>query len=113
MRLRSRLCFILAALVIADGPIKSHAAAPKGYYAGIKDKIGGNLTVTWLGRLGVTYAVQSAANPAASFFAKDKTMAVVDGPTEPAAPSGYTRRQFTVPAVGSKFYRVVSIISSP
>ena len=67
---------------------------------------GGNLTVSWLERSDVTYAVQSTANLASTAFADDGTVSVVNGPVDPAPPAGYTRKQFTVPATGNKFYRV-------
>jgi hypothetical protein len=67
---------------------------------------GGNLVVTWLERPDVTYNVQSTTNLATTAFANDGAVSVVNGPTEPAPPAGYTRKQITVPASGSKFYRV-------
>jgi hypothetical protein len=67
---------------------------------------GGNLVVTWLERSGVTYNVQSTANLATTPFANDGTVSVVNGPTEPTPPAGYTRKQFSVPTTGAKFYRV-------
>jgi hypothetical protein len=67
---------------------------------------GGNLVVTWLERPDVTYNVQSTTNLATTAFVNDGTVSVVNGPTEPAPPAGYTRKQITVPASGSKFYRV-------
>ena len=69
---------------------------------------GGNLVVTWLQRSDVTYSVQSTGNLATTAFANDGTVNVVDGPTDPAPPAGYTRKQITVPASGSKFYRVTA-----
>lgn len=66
------------------------------------------LTVTWLQRSDVTYNVQSTTNLATTAFANDGTVSVVDGPTDPAPPAGYTRKQITVPASGSKFYRVTA-----
>ena len=68
---------------------------------------GGNLVVTWLERSDVTYNVQSTGNLATS-FANDGTVSVVDGPVSPAPPAGYTSKQFSVPASGSKFYRVTA-----
>ena len=73
----------------------------------------GNLTVTWLERGDVTYNVQSTANLATTAFANDGTVAVVAGPVEPAPPTGYTRKQFTVPASGQKFYRVTGATAAP
>ena len=64
--------------------------------------------VTWLQRSDVTYNVQSTGNLATTAFANDGTVSVVDGPTDPAPPAGYTRKQITVPASGSKFYRVTA-----
>jgi hypothetical protein len=68
---------------------------------------GGNLVVTWLQRSDVTYNVQSTGNLSTS-FANDGTVSVVDGPVSPTPPAGYTSKQFTVPASGSKFYRVTA-----
>jgi hypothetical protein len=51
--------------------------------------------------------VQSTGNLSTS-FANDGTVSVVDGPVSPTPPAGYTRKQFTVPASGSKFYRVTA-----
>ena len=68
---------------------------------------GGNLVVTWLQRSDVTYNVQSTGNLATS-FANDGTVSVADGPVSPTPPAGYTRKQFSVPASGSKFYRVTA-----
>ena len=67
---------------------------------------GGNLIVRWLERAGVTYTPQSTANLATTAFANDDTITVVAGPTDPAPPAGYTRKQFSVLATGNKFYRV-------
>jgi hypothetical protein len=72
---------------------------------------GGNLTVTWLERADVTYNVQSTANLTTTAFANDGTVTVENGPTEPAPPAGYTRKQFTVPASGQTFYRVTGTTS--
>ena len=69
---------------------------------------GGNLVVTWLERGDVIYNVQSTGNLATTAFANDGTVSVVDGPVSPTPPAGYTRKQITVPASGSKFYRVTA-----
>ena len=69
---------------------------------------GGNLIIRWLERAGVTYTPQSTVNLATTAFANDGTVTVVAGPTDPAPPTGYTRKQFTVPATGNKFYRVTA-----
>ena len=74
---------------------------------------GGNLIIRWLERAGVTYTPQSTANLAATAFATDGTITVVAGPTDPAPPAGYTRKQFTVPASGQKFYRVTGATPAP
>ena len=66
----------------------------------------GELVVTWLERSGVTYSVQSAPSLAMSSFADDDAVTVVDSAASPAPPAGYTRKQFSVPATGNKFYRV-------
>jgi hypothetical protein len=71
---------------------------------------GGNLVVTWLERSDVTYNVQSTSNLAGSAFANDGTVSVVNGPAEPTPPTGYTRKQITVPATGSNFYRVAATV---
>jgi hypothetical protein len=73
----------------------------------------GNLTVTWLERSDVTYSVQSTADLATTAFANDGTVTVQNGPAEPAPSGAYARKQFTVPANGSKFYRVTASVSSP
>ncbi len=74
---------------------------------------GGNLIVRWLERAGVTYNVQSTANLATTAFANDGTISVVAGPIDPAPPAGYTRKQFSVPATGNKFYRVSGATAAP
>jgi hypothetical protein len=72
---------------------------------------GGNLIVRWLERAGVTYNPQSTANLATTAFGPDAEISVVAGPADPAPPAGYTRKQFTVPATGNKFYRVTATTS--
>jgi hypothetical protein len=69
---------------------------------------GGNLIVRWLERADVTYTPQSTANLATTAFGPDAGITVVAGPTDPAPPAGYTRKQFTVPATGNRFYRVTA-----
>jgi hypothetical protein len=65
------------------------------------------MTVTWIERnSGFTYAVQSTVNLATTGFANDGAVTVVAGPTDPVPPTGYTRKQFTVPASNNKFFRV-------
>ncbi len=78
------------------------------------ETVSGNLTVTWLERAGVTYNVQSTVNLATTPFANDGSVTVVAGPTEPAPPAGYTRKQFTIaePA-GNGFYRVTAATTAP
>lgn len=71
---------------------------------------GGNFTVTWLERSGVTYNVQSTVNLATTAFANDGTIEVVNGPSDPAPPSGYTRKQFTVPSANNKFFRIRALV---
>lgn len=74
---------------------------------------GGNLIVRWLERAGVTYTPQSTANLITTQFGPDAGISVVAGPTEPAPPAGYTRKQFTITnPSGNKFYRV-SATTSP
>lgn len=70
------------------------------------EMIGGDLVVTWLERSDVTYHVQSTVNLATTAFANDGSVTVQAGPAEPTPPDGYTRKQFSVPTTGSKFYRV-------
>jgi hypothetical protein len=70
------------------------------------EMIGGDLVVTWLERSDVTYHVQSTANLATTAFANDSSVTVQAGPAEPTPPDGYTRKQFSVPTTGSKFFRV-------
>jgi hypothetical protein len=66
----------------------------------------GNMTVTWVERnSGFVYNVQSTVNLATTAFAND-AVTVSAGPTDPAPPAGYTRKQFTVPASNNKFFRV-------
>jgi hypothetical protein len=74
---------------------------------------GGNLVVAWLERSDVTYNVQSTTNLATTAFANDGAVNVEAGAVEPAPPAGYTRKQFSVPATGSKFYRVTATVPSP
>jgi hypothetical protein len=72
------------------------------------------LTVTWLERADVTYNVQSTVNLATTPFANDDTVTVVAGPTEPAPPAGYTRKQFTIAEpTGNGFYRVLAATTAP
>ena len=71
---------------------------------------GGNFTVTWLERSGVTYNVQSTVNLATTAFANDGTIEVANGPSDPAPPSGYTRKQFTVPSANNKFFRIRALV---
>ncbi len=73
------------------------------------DASGGNFTLTWLQRGGVSYAVQSTTNLATTAFTNDGAVTVVDGPVLPAPPVGYVRKQFTVTASDSKFYRVRAV----
>lgn len=72
---------------------------------------GGNLTVTWLERSDVTYSVQSTVDLATLAFAADPAVTVVNGPTEPAPPAGYLRKQFTIATPGKKFLRVTASLS--
>jgi len=67
---------------------------------------GGNLIVTWLECSDVTYNVQSTSNLATTAFANDGSVTVQAGPASPTPPAGYTRKQFSVPTTGRKFYRV-------
>jgi hypothetical protein len=74
---------------------------------------GGSLVVLWLERADVIYDVQSTVDLTSAAFGNDDDVMVVDGPAEPAPPVGYARKQFTVPASGSKFYRVTATVPSP
>jgi hypothetical protein len=68
---------------------------------------GGNMTVTWIERdSGFTYAVQSTANLATTPFANDGSVSPSPSGSQAGVPTGYTRKQFTVPATGNKFFRV-------
>jgi hypothetical protein len=68
---------------------------------------GGNMTVTWIERnSGFTYPVQSTANLATTPFANDGSVSPSPSGSQAGVPTGYTRKQFTVPATGNKFFRV-------
>jgi hypothetical protein len=68
---------------------------------------GGNMTVTWIERnSGFTYAVQSTVNLATTGFANDVAVSVSTSGSQAGVPTGYTRKQFTVPASSNKFFRV-------
>ncbi len=67
----------------------------------------GNMTVTWIERdSGFTYAVQSTDNLATAPFVNDGTVTVSTSGSQAGVPTGYTRKQFTVPASNNKFFRV-------
>lgn len=68
---------------------------------------GGNLTVTWIERNnGFTYAVQSTTNLATTAFANDGSVVPSTSGNQVGVPTGYTRKQFTVPASNNKFFRI-------
>jgi hypothetical protein len=65
------------------------------------------MTVTWIERnSGFTYAVQSTVNLATTGFANDVAVSVSTSGSQAGVPTGYTRKQFTVPASSNKFFRV-------
>jgi hypothetical protein len=75
---------------------------------------GGNLTVTFLTRTELSYMVQTTDNLATTPFADNPGVTIVDGPTLPAPPTGYIRKQFTITPTGSKnFYRVIASEQNP
>ena len=71
---------------------------------------GGNLTVTFLTRSELSYAVQTTDNLSTTAFnVPNPSILIGDGPSDPAPPSGYTRKQFTIVLTGGKnFYRVLA-----
>jgi hypothetical protein len=69
---------------------------------------GGNLTVTFIERdSGVTYAVQNTANLAAGPW-NPAAVTPTTASDQTGVPTGYTRKQFSVPATGNGFYRVTA-----
>jgi hypothetical protein len=67
----------------------------------------GSTTITWIERNGgFTYAVQSTVNLATTPFANDGSVSPSPSGSQAGVPTGYTRKQFTVPAAGNKFFRV-------
>ena len=69
---------------------------------------GGNLTVTYLERNSdVTYAVQNTSNLAAGPW-NPASVTPTTAVDQTGVPTGYTRKQFSVPATGSGFYRVTA-----
>ncbi|MFZ4483318.1 MAG: hypothetical protein ACOYOL_04975 [Chthoniobacterales bacterium] len=73
---------------------------------------GTNVLVTFLARATneVTYNVRSGTNLSA--WSPD-AVSITNGPVSPTPPTNYTRRQFSVPASGAKFFRVDSVILNP
>jgi hypothetical protein len=70
---------------------------------------GGNLTVTFLTRINLTYNVQTTDNLSTTAFSNNGSVTVNDGPTSPTPPEGYIRKQFTIVPSGSKnFFRVLA-----
>jgi hypothetical protein len=73
---------------------------------------GGNLIVRFLTRANLDYTVQSTDNLSTTAFANNSTVtaSVQNGPTDPAPPTGYIRKQFSITPTGSKnFYRVIAV----
>jgi hypothetical protein len=69
---------------------------------------GGNLTVTFIERdSGVTYAVQNTTNLAAGPW-NPAAVTPTTATDQTGVPTGYTRKQFSVPATGNGFYRVTA-----
>ncbi|MBJ7259134.1 MAG: autotransporter-associated beta strand repeat-containing protein [Chthoniobacterales bacterium] len=74
---------------------------------------GGSLTISWIERdSGFTYNVQSSPNLNTG-FANDGAVSVGASSSQAGVPSGCTRKQFTVPATGNKFYRVRATPGAP
>lgn len=76
---------------------------------------GANLVVTYLARTTTneaTYTFQSSTNLATP-WAADPGINATNGPATPTPPANYTRRQFTVPASGSKFFRIQTSVVNP
>jgi autotransporter-associated beta strand protein len=67
---------------------------------------GGDFILSWLERDNLVYAVQTTTNLAAIPFANDSSISVQAGSDTPNPPQGYTRKQFSVPASGIKFFRI-------
>jgi hypothetical protein len=69
---------------------------------------GGNLTVTFIERdSGVTYAVENTTNLAAGPW-NPASVTKTTATDQTGVPTGYTRKQFSVPATGNGFYRVTA-----
>ena len=67
---------------------------------------GGNLTVSWMERdTGLTYAIQSTEDLKLG-FADDPNIVPATSGDQVGVPTGYSRKQFTVPATGRKFFRI-------
>lgn len=77
-------------------------------------QVNGQMTVTFLQRTtGVSYKVESRASLSTpGIWQASAGVIVVDGPSTPAPPSGYVRKQFTVAANGQSFYRVSATINT-
>lgn len=77
---------------------------------------GGNLIVTFLARTDLTYNVQTTDNLSSTPFSNNSTVtaSIVNGPTEPAPPTGYIRKLFTITPSGVRnFYRVIALDQPP
>lgn len=69
--------------------------------------ISGNMTVSWIERnSGLAYAVQSTTNLVTTAFANDGSVTPTTSGNQAGVPTGYTRKQFTVPASNNKFFRI-------
>jgi hypothetical protein len=67
----------------------------------------GNMTVSWIERnSGLAYAVQSTTNLVTTAFANDGSVTPTTSGNQAGVPTGYTRKQFTVPASNNKFFRI-------
>lgn len=70
---------------------------------------GGRFVVSFLQRTdgSLAYTVQHAESLSTAFADNPSvTASITNGPSSPAPPAGYVRRQFSVPATGTGFFRV-------
>jgi hypothetical protein len=71
---------------------------------------GGDLIVSFLTRDNLSYGVESTNNLASTPFALNEGITIENGPTDPAPPTGYIRKQFTITPTGDRnFYRVIAM----
>lgn len=72
--------------------------------------VDGQLVVSFLTRENLSYGVQTTDNLASIAFAIDEAIAIENGSLEPAPPTGYIRKQFTITPSGDRnFYRVIAM----